>query len=94
MDSKFKILLKRLTKEMKGEYNKNTNMQGIEFEDDRNLSGLVTKMVVKPASGQSSMIRILAKVGIEDKTTANYILLGVSVVFFGVTIFLYAGILK
>ncbi len=38
------------------------------------------------------MMRLLASVGVADSATANYILLGVAAIFFGITIFLYAGV--
>lgn len=68
-------------------------MQGIEFEDDKNLSGLLTKVPVQSAK-PSFMMGILAKIGVIDKTTANFILLGVAAAGLGVTIFLYAGLLS
>ncbi|KKS58516.1 MAG: hypothetical protein UV24_C0021G0012 [Candidatus Nomurabacteria bacterium GW2011_GWA2_42_41] len=39
------------------------------------------------------MKSILSKVGISDPMTANYVLIGIAVVFFGITIFMYAGLL-
>lgn len=66
-------------------------MQGIDFEDDRNLSGLATRVLVQTAK-PSFMMRLLTRVGVEDTAVANYILLGVAAIFFGITIFLYAGV--
>lgn len=68
-------------------------MQGIEFEDDKNMSGLSMKAPQAPAEKQSFMMKLLEKVGIKDKATANFILLAIAVIFFAITIYLYAGIL-
>lgn len=67
-------------------------MQGIEFEDDRTYGGLSTKAQI-PVGKPSWMLRMLYAMGISDKTTANFILLGVAMVLFGFAIFTYAGIL-
>ncbi|MEK7568807.1 MAG: hypothetical protein AAB497_01700 [Patescibacteria group bacterium] len=66
-------------------------MQGIDFEDDRNFSGISSRIPVQTAK-PSFMMRLLASVGVADSATANYILLGVAAIFFGITIFLYAGV--
>lgn len=68
-------------------------MQGIEFEEDRNFSGLSTQAQQRPAPKQSLIMGLVAKMGITDTATANYILLGVAMLFFGIAIFLYAGVL-
>jgi hypothetical protein len=67
-------------------------MQGIEFEEDSSFSRLSPRASQIPSGKPSFMLRALKKVGVIDKTTANFILLGVAVIFFGVAIFLYAGI--
>lgn len=67
-------------------------MQGIDFEDDRNFSG-ISSQIPTQREGSSLLMGLLAKVGVVDKTTANFILLGVAAIGFGVTIFLYAGAL-
>ena len=69
-------------------------MQGIEFEDDGNYNGLQTRASQVPVGKPSFMMRLLAKAGIIDKTTANLILLGLALIFFGITIFLYASALS
>lgn len=67
-------------------------MQGIDFEDDRNFSG-ISSQIPAQREGLSLVMGLLAKMGIADKATANFILLGVAAIGFGVTIFLYAGAL-
>lgn len=67
-------------------------MQGIDFEDDRNFSG-ISSQVPTQSMEPSFMMGILAKIGVADKTTANLILLGVAAMGLGVTIFLYASAL-
>lgn len=67
-------------------------MQGIDFEDDRNFSG-ISSQVPTQSTEPSFMMGVLAKVGVMDKTTANFILLGIAATGLGVTIFLYAGAL-
>lgn len=62
-------------------------MQDIEFEEENSYQ--IKDVVAK----QSFMKSILSKVGVSDPATANYVLLGVAVVFFGITIFMYAGLL-
>lgn len=62
-------------------------MQNIEFEEENSYQ--IKDVIVK----QSFMKSILSKVGISEPMTANYVLLGVAVVLFGVTIFMYAGLL-
>lgn len=63
-------------------------MEGIEFETDQ---GSTTTYSTTPK--QSGMLKLLGKVGINDATTASFILLGITAALFGVAIFLYAGIL-
>lgn len=62
-------------------------MQNIEFEEENSYQ--IKDVIAK----QSLMKSILSKVGISDPMTANYVLLGVAVIFFGITIFMYAGFL-
>ena len=68
-------------------------MQGIEFEEDKNLAGLKPVAYQTPATRNGIILKLVEKAGIEDKTTANVILLGIAAIFFGITIYLYAGIL-
>ncbi|MBI5077907.1 MAG: hypothetical protein HZB11_00880 [Candidatus Yonathbacteria bacterium] len=65
-------------------------MQGIEFEEDKNFSGLSKTAPQALEAKPSLMMKLLERIGVVDKTTANFILLGVAAIFFGVTIFLYA----
>lgn len=67
-------------------------MEGIQFEEDREYSGLKARAVQGGAEKQSFMMGLLEKVGIEDKTTANFALLGVAIVLLGITIYMYSGI--
>lgn len=68
-------------------------MQGIEFEEDKNYQGLKVETLSAPSARGGFIIKLLAKVGIEDKSTANIILLGIVAIFFGITIYIYAGVL-
>lgn len=66
-------------------------MQGIEFETDQSFSpGASTT----PGTKKTIFGRLLMNVGITDQATANYVLLGIAAIFFGVSIFIYAGILR
>ncbi len=67
-------------------------MQGIEFEEDKDFSGLKAKAIEPTVTRQGFIMKFLEKGGISDKTTGNFILLGISMIFFGVAIFLYAGL--
>ncbi len=66
-------------------------MQGIEFETDKSLDMITPRGPVSPKKG--AILKLMAKLGIDDIVTANYILFGISVILIGVTIFLYAGLL-
>ena len=68
-------------------------MQGTEFEDDKNFSGLSSRASQFSTEKPSFMFTILQKMGIADKATANFVLLAVAMFFLCVTIFLYSGIL-
>ena len=68
-------------------------MQGIEFEEDRNFQDIKVKTLTESPAKQGFIIDLLAKAGIADKSTADIVLLGIAAIFFGITIFLYAGIL-
>lgn len=67
-------------------------MEGIQFEEDREYAGLKARAVDGGAEKQSFMMGLLEKVGITDKTTANFALLGVAIVLLGITIYMYSGI--
>ncbi len=41
---------------------------------------------------QSTILRLIMKMGAKDEATANHIIIGISVVFFMITAYLYAGI--
>jgi len=62
-------------------------MHDIEFEEENSYQ--IKNVVVK----QSFMKSILSNVGVSDPATANYVLLGVAVALFGITLFMYAGLL-
>lgn len=67
-------------------------MQGIEFETDQSSPTPSSPLQPSPQK-QAGMVRLLLNLGIADANTANFILLGIAAIFFGVAIFLYAGIL-
>lgn len=62
-------------------------MQGIEFETDQTSNKYPASVMLK----QSWMIRLLEKAGVTDRATANFVLLGLAIIFFCITIILYAG---
>lgn len=64
-------------------------MQEIEFETDKGYDAGSAN-----AQSKSMMVRWLANIGITDTAMANYILIGMAGIFFGVTIFLYADALS
>lgn len=64
-------------------------MEGIEFETDQGSTATYSMTPKK-----SGMLKFLGKFGVEDTTTASFILLSVTAILFGVAIFLYAGILS
>ena len=68
-------------------------MQGIEFEEDRNYQINTGADRQTATSRPSSIMKMVFKMGVSDPATVNYILLGLAAIFFGVAIFLYAGIL-
>lgn len=65
-------------------------MQNIEFETDQSSLASIKKYGVTPK--QSKMVQLLEKLGVTNPVTANYILLGIAVILFGITIFMYRGI--
>lgn len=68
------------------------DMQGIEFEDEKDL-GIVSAVGAQTPEGKPSfMVSLLEKTGVTDKSTANLILLVIAIVLFGITIFLYSGL--
>lgn len=67
-------------------------MQGIEFEDDNRYGDLEAKtFTAPPRSG--FLIKLLAKMGIEDRATAKFVLIVFAFICFAYTIYLYAGLL-
>lgn len=70
-------------------------MQGIEFDEDKGYQLNTVKPPEQKAEAEPSAItRLLFKLGVSDQTSANYILLGVSVVFFSIAIFFYNSVLE
>lgn len=70
-------------------------MQGIEFEDDNNYTLNQTAGAGEGAEHKASpLLRMVFKLGVTDIAIANYILIGVAVIIFGITIFIYADILS
>jgi len=63
-------------------------MQGIEFETDQ----ISNKYTIGVMMKQSWMVKLLEKAGVTDKATANFVLLGLAIIFFCITIILYAGV--
>lgn len=68
-------------------------MQGIEFEEDKNFQGLKAQTLSAQVAKQGFLMSLLEKLGVNDKPAANLILLAIAAIFFGITIFLYAGVL-
>lgn len=71
-------------------------MQGIEFEEDNSYRQInkATGQAQGEGPKQSILTKLVFKLGVTDPTVANYVLLGIAAIFFGVTIFLYAGALN
>lgn len=69
-------------------------MQGVEFDEDKNYRINTGADRENTTSQPSSMTKLVFKMGVNDPSAANFILLGVAAIFFGVAIFLYAGILS
>lgn len=67
-------------------------MNDIEFDTDKNYS--LNAYTSQGVTRDPVMIRFLMKLGVPDATLAGYILIGIIVIFFGITIFLYAGVFK
>ncbi|MDO8604801.1 MAG: hypothetical protein Q7K40_05430 [bacterium] len=63
-------------------------MQGIEFETDGSPESYIKRPL--PPSGIIGFVMRLTKI---DKATTNIVLLGTSIIFLGITFFLYAKIL-
>ncbi len=61
-------------------------MQGMEFETDNYAS-------TSSEERTPIMLRWLSMIGINDTATANFILISITAIFFGITIFTYAGAL-
>ena len=68
-------------------------MEGIEFEIEEELKKetAAERLVASDKSGP--LVKLVLKMGGKDPVVANIILLAISAVFFGVTIYLYADIL-
>jgi hypothetical protein len=64
-------------------------MEGIEFDIDESQN---TKNTSQHQKKQSFLFRLLAKIGVVDPTVANFIMIGAAAFFFGIAIFIYAGI--
>lgn len=63
-------------------------MQNVEFETDQ-IPGATNH----PAKKEAWMVQMLMKMGVPSAGLANVILLAVAILFFGLTIWLYAGLL-
>jgi len=60
-------------------------MEGIEFETDRVPAGMEPEDDKTPV-----MVKWLMKLGVPDEKMANYVLIGMTVVFFVLSVFIYA----
>jgi len=69
-------------------------MQGIDFEENNEASGLSMKTPEVHVEKSSFTIKLLEKVGVRDKASKNIILIGIAVICLGITIFIYARILN
>ena len=65
-------------------------MQGIEFERDEDLGELSMNNSHAYKANQTFLLGLLAKVGIEDKSTANIILVALAAILFGLAIIIFA----
>lgn len=69
-------------------------MSGIEFEEN-GIYQTKTKLDGESINSKpGAMIQFLLKIGVKDINTANYILIGVAVVLFGIIIFIYSSTSK
>ncbi|OIP65341.1 MAG: hypothetical protein COV32_02730 [Candidatus Yonathbacteria bacterium CG10_big_fil_rev_8_21_14_0_10_43_136] len=68
-------------------------MQGIEFEEDKNFSGIKSKAIEPTVARQGFIMKLMVRIGFADNATANLVLLSFAALLFGTAIFLYAEIL-
>lgn len=68
-------------------------MEGVEFEEQTGYSRPSSNGSYDSNERKSFFFKLFEKIGVVDKTTVNLILLALMAIFFGITIFLYAGIL-
>lgn len=68
-------------------------MQGIEFEAEKDDTASSSSQHREPFQRSSMMTQWLMRLGIVDVATANYILLGIAGLFFGIAVFIYAGMI-
>lgn len=64
-------------------------MDNIEFEADN----VATTTQYTGTQKKSGMVKLLMGLGVKDEATANYILIGLSVILLALTVYLYMGIL-
>lgn len=70
-------------------------MQGIEFDEDKGYQLNIIKPPKQKAETEPSAItRLLFKLGVSDQTSANYVLLGISVIFFGIAIIFFNSVFE
>lgn len=67
-------------------------MNGIEFEENKIYQTKKTPTNKLIPSESGVFMHTLFKIGVTDQNTANYILLGVAAIFFGITIYIYSGL--
>ena len=64
-------------------------MDNIEFEADK----ITATTQYTGTQKKSGMVKLLMGLGVKDEATANYILIGLSVILLALTVYLYVGIL-
>jgi len=69
-------------------------MERIEFEENKDFQMLKEKAYNAPAAKQGFFLKLLAKSGVDDRATANLILLAIVVVAFSMTFYLYSETFK
>ncbi len=70
-------------------------MEGVEFDiDNTQTQQHLEAKAEQTRLKNSPLYALLGKIGVTDPTAASVVLLGVAALFFGVAIFIYAGIVS
>ena len=70
-------------------------MEGVEFDiDNTQTQQHLEAKAEQTRLKRSPLYALLGKIGVTDPTAASVILLGVAALFFGVAIFIYAGVVS